>query len=312
VKWRSIRVRDHPSINIHDTLNPEKGLTSPRIDGVLPFIRLPRLQSLLIMGQVGQDKIFGALESCEKLRRTSLVRGDRKRIFGDHGKPVWYTCAGVQVSRNSPNVLDAAPSMDALPMNDWLCLMRIMRWAENCFEYIADHEAVSHIRAAKALLDFKTMNIPADESITPAKYFGGIGFGCNVYLRCHTDEDFTMSVIQVHLKGRTKYELDDEPVVFFCFPSLGVAVPLRPGDFLVFNPLIPHCISSRCRQSDDVMSLSMFLKSSVVGLNNNQLALTEEQCDLAKSYHSIALHQPNLPQRQRKALKRYHKFYTQL
>jgi hypothetical protein len=60
------------------------------------------------------------------------------------------------------------------------------------------------------------------------------------------------------------------------------------------------------------MSLSMFLKSSVVGLNNNQLALTEEQCDLAKSYHSIALHQPNLPQRQRKALKRYHKFYTQL
>ena len=123
-------------------------------------------------------------------------------------------------------MLDAAPSMDALPMNDWLCLMRVMCWAENCFEYIADHKVVSHFHAAKALLDFKTMNIPADESITPAKYFGGIGFGCNVYLCCHTDEDFTMSAIQVHLKGRTKYELDDEPVVFFYFPSLGVAVPL--------------------------------------------------------------------------------------
>jgi hypothetical protein len=28
--------------------------------------------------------------------------------------------------------------------------------------------------------------------------------------------------------------------VYFCFPTLGVAVPLRPGDYLRFNALIPH------------------------------------------------------------------------
>jgi hypothetical protein len=55
---------------------------------------------------------------------------------------------------------------------------------------------------------------------------------------------FTMSISQVFIKGRNSYEVDDEVVVYFCFPTLGVAVPLRPGDFLMFNALIPHCISS--------------------------------------------------------------------
>jgi len=33
----------------------------------------------------------------------------RKEFFGDYGKPVKYTCAGVQVDRRSQQVLDNAP-----------------------------------------------------------------------------------------------------------------------------------------------------------------------------------------------------------
>jgi hypothetical protein len=29
--------------------------------------------------------------------------------------------------------------------------------------------------------------------------FNSVGFGINVYLRCHIDKDFTMSIVQVHL-----------------------------------------------------------------------------------------------------------------
>ena len=98
MKWRSIRIHDHPSINIHDTLNPEKGLTSPRIDGVLPFIRLPRSQSLLIMGQVGQDKIFRhtvvetdfpSVQMLGTLYR-QLIHFSL-RLLGNHGRSV-YEC----------------------------------------------------------------------------------------------------------------------------------------------------------------------------------------------------------------------------
>ena len=52
-----------------------------------------------------------------------------------------------------------------------------------------------------------------------------------------------MSIAQIFLKGKEFYTEKDDAVVYFCFPTLGVAVPLRPGDFLLFNALIPHCVS---------------------------------------------------------------------
>ena len=76
------------------------------------------------------------------------------------------------------------------------------------------------------------MSLPAEnhsDSLPSTKYFSGIAFGCNVFLQCHTDADFTMSIAQIHLKGRDKYELDDPVVVYFCFPTLDVAIPLCPA-----------------------------------------------------------------------------------
>jgi hypothetical protein len=113
-----------------------------------------------------------------------------------------------------------------------------------------------------------------------------IVYSCNVFLCCHTDADFTMSIAQVFLKGRNRYEIDDEVVVYFCFPTLGVAVPLQPGDFLLFNSLIPHCILSQCKLDDNIMCLSMYLKSAAVGMNNNSFSLMSEQEVLAIRYQS--------------------------
>ncbi len=109
-----------------------------------------------------------------------------------------------------------------------------------------------------------------------------------MFLQCHTDSDFTISIVFVHIKGKDQYNVDDEPVVYFCFPTLGVAVPLRPGDFLIFNSLIPHCVSSRCKQSDDVYVVAMYLNSSAVGLNNNDLPLDVKQSILSKRYLATA------------------------
>ena len=94
-------------------------------------------------------------------------------------------------------------------------------------------------------------------------------------------------MVNVHLKGMHQYSTDDPIVVYFCFPTLGVAVPLRPGDFLLFNPRIPHCVSSRCRQADEVVSLSMYLKTAVVGMNNNGLPLDRKQSYLAERYSEL-------------------------
>ncbi len=74
-------------------------------------------------------EIFCALEECENLKKTSLVRSGRKRIFADYGKRVMYTCAGVQVSRNAQGVLNYIAYME-LSEQHLRVLMKLMRHAE--------------------------------------------------------------------------------------------------------------------------------------------------------------------------------------
>ena len=283
VTWRCLSVIGGTHLHVQDETNPCLGLTFTRVNSTLPFIRLPRQQSLDICGQVSMKDIVFALEECEKLKKTSLRRSDNKRVFGDYGKRVKYTCAGVQVCRNKREVLNCNSFMEDLPLCHWTILMKLMRHAEYAFESIADNEVMSHMHHAKHVVPFKTMSIPNSQT-TPLKYYGALAFGCNVHLPCHTDDDFTMSMVQVHLKGKEKYDVNDDIVVYFCFPTLGSVVPLRPGDFLLFNALIPHCVSSRCRQDDEIMVVSMYLKTSVVGMNNNQLPVSRNQSFLADLY----------------------------
>ena len=128
-----------------------------------------------------------------------------------------YTCAGVQVSQKNREVLDAAPWMKELPLCHWKVLMKLMRRVECYFEEISDHQVLSHLYHAKKIVPFKTMALPSSDKVPGLKYFGGMAFGCNVFLRCHTDHGFTMSVVQVHLRGKDKYEINDDIVVYFCF-----------------------------------------------------------------------------------------------
>ena len=279
VEWRRHHVSD---LYIHDDPQGDIGLTFRRIDGCLPFIRLPRNTSLDIIGRCGLDNIYKALQACENLR-TPLCRSNKKRVFTDFGKTPKYACVGPQVSRNSPTVHDHPSFMDKLPSHHWKSLLWLMRRAEESFKSIADHQVISHLHHAKNAVHFKTFK-PSNINSTSSKFFGGIAFGTNVFLRCHTDQDFTMSISQIFLKGKATYQVDDDVIAYFCFPTLCVGVPLRPGDYLLFNPLIPHCISSRCNFDDEVMCVSMYLKTAIVGLNNNALELTPVQSELADRF----------------------------
>jgi hypothetical protein len=115
---------------------------------------------------------------------------------------------------------------------------------------------------------------PTSESIKKSCRFNGIGFGINVFLCCHMDLDFTLSSVQVNIDN-TDYCMDDKIVCYFCFPRIGMAVVLRPGDYLLFNAREPHCLSSRCHEDDQLYSISCYLKTSVVGLNGNSIPCIE-------------------------------------
>jgi hypothetical protein len=279
LQWKSYPVN---MLHVEDEINPNLGLTYHKIDGNRPFIRMPRNMALSITANVGFKKIMNSLDACAKLRSTSLSRGDANKVFSDYGTRPHYVCLGPQVSRNSKTVLTQAPFMDSLSDTHWRSLVWMMRRAEHCFRCLAEPAVISHLDLAKRIVPFKTFISSSSEHPDNfhAQFFGGIAFGKNVFLWCHTDQDFTFSMIQVFLKGHDRYRVTDDVVVYFCFPTIGIAVPLRPGDYLLFNATIPHCVSSRCRFEDEIVVTSMYLKTAIVGMNNNDLPLTDEQASI--------------------------------
>ncbi len=77
-----------------------------------------------------------------------------------------------------------------------------------------------------------------------------------------------MSSVQAHIDNHD-YQVNDRIVCYFAFPRIGIAVALRPGDFLLFDPQEPHSISSHCKAEDEIFSASSYLKMAIVGLNDN-------------------------------------------
>ncbi len=136
--------------------DPSCGLTYAHLDDTCPFVHMPRVQSLSILGdRGGMILIQNALNACKRLRKSPLLRSSAKRIFGNHGTPPMYTCAGLQVSQYSRKVLDAAPFMKQLLLCHWKVLMKLMQHAEYCFESIADHQVMSHMFHTKKVVPFK-------------------------------------------------------------------------------------------------------------------------------------------------------------
>lgn len=101
-----------------------------------------------------------------------------------------------------------------------------------------------------------------------------VACGYNVFLPMHYDEDFFWSLTTV-LANRN-FVLDDKIMNYFCFPHYGVAVALRPGDVLIFNPLVHHCVSTR-ETTEDVVCLSLYLKTKNIAGNDVQQQLSGEQ-----------------------------------
>ena len=56
----------------------------------------------------------------------------------------------------------------------------------------------------------------------------------------HVDNDAFYSTLSVYDETAT----EDQVLYHFCFPTYGIAIPMRSGDIIVFNPLVPHCATN--------------------------------------------------------------------
>jgi hypothetical protein len=73
----------------------------------------------------------------------------------------------------------------------------------------------------------------------------------------------------------------------FVFPTYGIAIALRPGDHLLFNPLIMHGCSSKLKEykNADISLLAFYLKLATVSGNDaNSIELTALEQELLQEY----------------------------
>jgi hypothetical protein len=259
-------------------LNSDTGLAYKDDNETEPtFVLLSRKEAL----KINKDgtEVCKAMGNVIKNHR-GLTRGKSKHVFSSNK----YCCVGAKPRRSAVGVEPGHYKMEyGVESRDWDGVVKAIKKCEHAFDNIAGSDVIGRIREARKVVDWERGKLSTGGE---ARIFNGVAFGLNLHLRAHIDHDFTYSLIQPHVDG-VQYGLDDPVVCYFCFPKKGIAVPLRAGDFLLINALEYHCVSSRCDPSMDVFCLSSYLKTAVVGGNDNSRGLDDEESKGLNVYDNI-------------------------
>ena len=241
-------------------------------------IRLvPRAEAL--KSGIDGDPVCIAMDSVLKSFPSSALRGGKKRVERSKGNK--YVCFGVNAARGHTGLNNGQGCLTKVPKHHQSTLMKYAFHADKLHAWYLPAEDVYQARWANHVSQCPTFNLP--DISKNIEFFGSWGTGINVCLSMHQDlGDFLWSHVSVQCKG----EITNKILAYFCFPTLGFAIPLRCGDHLLFNPAVPHMISSRTCNSDNVYSLALYFKTNILGGNDNSASLTE----LQKEFQNVQNH----------------------
>ena len=219
-------------------------------------------------------KMWLALSAIEDAQRKGHSRGAGKQVIMEEGKK--YFSVGTQTIRAGTGIRSIHHSLMDISEHHSKRILKYFKGVEHLYLAWMDTKEIRMITSAIRLVHPKLFKIDdkketSSTTTKTARIYGAMATGRNVFLNSHTDKDFTLSAVMLCM--RKAYEVVDSVVGNFCFPSLGIVVPLRPGDVLFFNPRVHHCVSSRCHNADDMYALSLYLKSDNIGLHDNSIEL---------------------------------------
>jgi hypothetical protein len=276
--WLCLRI-SRGDLYIPDTVNPLRGLIYKMPTGQIPpFLRIPRYVALDITGMSSisnSSQFCSCLQSAYLAQKASVVRSAKKIMFSDAKNCI----LGTQPNRAQPGVRSKTYNYESMPRSHWNHIIDVMKGYEKAYAGYVQTSELVRINTGQKAVKFTRLSggessdqLESSDEPATCLHFGALSFGKDVHLSAHTDADFGLSVATVHLQNR-QYTLDDDIIVYFCFPRLGCAVPMRPGDCLIFNAREPHAVSSRSKSTDQIFCVSMYLKTAVVGLNDNSIQL---------------------------------------
>ena len=229
------------------------------------FTLLPKEKTL----NVARKGTFHAFKNIVSKAKGSNIRGVHRQPEFESENHCRYITFGAYAPRSQTGISDSMKGVD-LMKKEYKEVSCMMNDCENVVsQYLPAREIVA-IKRVKDLLHWPGFLLAKDNS--QSTIWSAIACSINGFLPAHVDNNFFWSVSMALSESGDRSEL----LTFFCFPEYGIAVPLCHGDVIVFNPRVQHCVSTR-KTTSDIVCLSLYLKTSIVGGNDNDLPLTEEQ-----------------------------------
>ena len=262
-------------------LDKGKGLRYRRQDKSMVFTLCPRQESLKAVGVIDDPSVPMLLAESYSLSiaaaRTSLKRGKNISIETDGENTFKYVCVGSAANRGGKGISSLHYVLKKMPdVHQERLRSHIVSVEQRLFLRFMETATIRQVTTAISKSGAPLFTTTSGASTTIYQQFA---VGKNVYLSTHIDQDFTYSCVTIVASGDV-----DEVVAYFCFPAIGIVVPLRPFDVLFFDPKEPHNISSRCDNERDIFCISFYLKSNNIGGNNNDRVLTEEEKELLDQF----------------------------
>ena len=249
-----------PELTLYN--NTENGFVHwiDKENGVASCIVVPRSRLCNMTCRANSDEVVEALETLQRTEK-NCKRGKNQtgRSFNK------YTIYGWKVLQARGYSQSAVKERDPKAADS---LQRFAKRLEELAASVVPSRWLRAVKAASVLVEFPTI-----ESCT---FGAGIASSIDYCAPSHVDDDFYITVHQLNVKGCFGCP---EIAQYFCFPTCGYAVALRPGDVLVFNPHVHHCLSKKSPQyaGKRVHVSSLYTKTKHVTGNDKSIELTEKQ-----------------------------------
>ena len=194
------------------------------------------------MGKKGdQNRMYKDIAKTLKIK-PDIGRGNQRsglssayKIYGFRKDP-----KGTAVSMYAflPNS-DEKDKKEALQIIGRLC-EKMEKAASRIGNYLAESKIYKLIQKFAAL-----------PSVVQGQLATAMNIGQNYWSKCHVDSDFhytTLSCLVHPSKGA------NDVIYYFCNPVYKIAIPMRPGDILLFNPHITHSVCNPRYQGTFIFS----------------------------------------------------------
>ena len=187
-----------------------------------------------------------------------------------------YTTIGPTSCRNKHGFITSIPKKDK-NKHDWNTLHKLFKYVEDKCEKYLPREILKGISKVKDKFNYPRFpRIRCNEygktiENEETKIYTSLALARDYYSAAHVDEDFFLSTMICLNDDGKEMCFDGEIITHFCFPHCGYAVALRDGDCLIFNPKILHCCAHQeSVQNGSVLCSSLYLKSNIIGGNDNR------------------------------------------